>query len=58
MNTHTITIDLPSDDEEAVRLLAHELRAARRRLAETRRRAAFRAYRRLPLTGIAGSSTR
>jgi hypothetical protein len=35
-----------------VRLLARELRAARRRLAETRRRTAFRAYRRLPMSGI------
>jgi hypothetical protein len=55
MNTTTVMIELPADDEEAVRLLERELHEARRRLAETRRRAAFGAYRRLPLLGGATS---
>lgn len=43
--THNITIDLPADPEEAVRLLRHELRDARRRLAEARHTAGFAAFR-------------
>jgi len=58
MNTNQVTIELPRDDEEAVRLLRHELRVARRRLAESRRRAGFRTYRRLPMPGVASTGTR
>jgi hypothetical protein len=43
--TNNITIDLPADPEEAVRLLRHELRAARRRLAEARHTAGFATFR-------------
>lgn len=43
--TNNTTIDLPADPEEAVRLLRHELRDARRRLAEARRTAGFATFR-------------
>jgi hypothetical protein len=50
MNTN-ITIELPDDDREAVRILRDELRAARRRLARTEERTAFSRFRDLPLAG-------
>ncbi|WP_284254085.1 hypothetical protein [Pseudolysinimonas kribbensis] len=39
--TNNTTIEVPADPEEAVRLLRHELRGARRRLAEARHTAGF-----------------
>jgi len=53
--TNNITIDLPTDPEEAVRLLRHELRAARRRLAEARHTAGFATVRLLAGTQAGGA---
>jgi hypothetical protein len=45
--TNNTTIEVPVDPEEAVRLLRHELRGARRRLAEARHTAGLARFRAL-----------
>jgi hypothetical protein len=51
MNNHSRTVELPADDEEAIRDLKKELRAARFRLRQTRRTAALTGFRSLPFGG-------
>jgi hypothetical protein len=51
MNTDSRTLELPVDDEEAIRDLKAELRAARFRLSQARRTAALTGFRSLPFGG-------